>query len=78
MSKKVKELQMENKHKEKVAAPKKHKSILVNGKLTNEAQAVFEASFAESQKAAKPLVDKIRASRRLGKDDFTVRMNTHD
>lgn len=54
------------------------RSILENGQLTEESRIVYESSFVASEEAAKPVVEKIRASRRLGKDDFSIRINARD
>lgn len=67
---------MRNKTKRRMATKEDlDKSILVDGELPKEARRVYEASFAASQEAVEPLIDEIRAARRLGKDDFTIRMN---
>jgi anti-sigma factor RsiW len=67
---------MKNKPKRRAATNKDlNKSILVDGELQTEDRLVYESSFAAAQAADEPLVDKIRAARRLGKDDFAVRIN---
>lgn len=60
------------------AGSSQRKSIHVNGKLTNEASKIVEKRFAESQKAFKPLVERIDASRRLTQEDLAFRVNTRD
>jgi hypothetical protein len=67
---------MKNKSKRRAAtAEDLNKSILVDGKLTEESRIVYESSFVASQEAVEPLVDKMRSARRLGKDDFAIRIN---
>jgi hypothetical protein len=46
--------------------------------LHGHARALYKKSRAKSVTEHKPLVDSIRASQNLSKDDFDLRMNTRD
>lgn len=70
---------MKNKHRIQAAESNNlNKSILVDGKLPSEGRAIYESSFAASQEAAAPKVEKIRASRRISKDGLAIRINARD